>query len=114
MDMINEEINRIKGIPVKEKDVVDLVLSNGKGTAENDTETSPNTTASNSSEKKRKILTYYLPSDKEEVTVRLTENGKTIYEGIKKPKKDSTFEYSVNSTDDTVYEFYVDGKKLGN
>ena len=93
------------GESAKEKDVIDLVLSNGKGTSEN---------TGNTGEKKNRILTYYLPTDKDEVKVKLTENGKTIYEGIAYPKKNSAFEYTVYSSADAVYEFYVDGKKLGN
>ena len=93
------------GDTAKEKDVINLVLSNGKGTSEN---------TGSTGEKKNRILTYYLPTDKDEVKVKLTENGKTIYEGIEHPKKNSAFEYTVYSSADAVYEFYVDGKKLGN
>lgn len=100
--VIKQSINA--GDSAKEKDVINLVLSNGQGGGSN----------TGTSEKKSRILTYYLPTDKTEVTVKLTENGKKIYEGIAYPKKNSVFEYTVNGPSDAVYEFYVDGKKLGN
>lgn len=89
------------------KEVISLVLSNGSKNSDN------NHSNKNNSDTKEIVLTYYLPTDKDEVTVKLVANGEVIYEGIEYPKKKDVFEYQVTDSGNVKYEFYVDGKKHG-
>ncbi len=91
------------GDSAKEKDVIDLVLSSGKGGEEN--QGNPTTA------KKEKTLFITLPTDKEEVSVKITSNGSTIYEGTHHPKENSDFVKTVSGTGNVTFDIYFDGVK---
>ncbi len=93
------------GDSVDEKTVINLVLSNGEGG--NDEENAPTT-----GNVKEKTLFITLPTDKDEVTVKITSNGSTVYEGIQYPKKNADFVKTVSGTGNVTFEIYIDGSKV--
>ncbi len=95
------------GDSVEEKTAVDLVLSNGEGDSDDD-----GNSVKPSTEKKQKTLFITLPTDKDEVTVKITSNGSKIYEGKHKPKENADFAKTVSGTGVVNFEIYIDGAKV--
>ncbi len=93
------------GDSVEEKTVINLVLSNGEGGNDEDVPTT-------SGNVKEKTLFITLPSDKDEVTVKITSNGSTVYEGIQYPKKNPDFVKTVSGSGNVTFEIYIDGSKV--
>lgn len=93
------------GDSVDEKTVINLVLSNGEGGGDEPA----NTTSGNT---KEKTLFITLPTNKDEVTVKITSNGSTVYEGIQYPKKNADFVKTVSGTGNVTFEIYIDGTKV--
>lgn len=93
------------GDSVDEKTVINLVLSNGEGSDDE-----PSTSTSGNLREKTLYIT--LPTDKDEVTVKITSNGSTVYEGIQYPKKNADFVKTVSGTGNVTFEIYIDGSKV--
>ncbi len=93
------------GDSVEEKTVINLVLSNGEGGNEEGNTHSTGTV-------KEKTLYITLPTDKDEVTVKITSNGSTVYEGIQYPKKNPDFVKTVSGTGNVTFEIFIDGSKV--
>ena len=84
------------GETVGSKTPINLVISAGnKNNAEN--------------EITEQTLRYVFNTDKEEVTIRVTEDGTTIYDGLAFPSKSDDFTLKVKGTGQKYYEIYVDG-----
>lgn len=95
------------GETANEKDVINFVLSNGKGT-EAEQQPSGNT-PSTGGETKSKLITCELPTSKEEVTVKVTSNGAVIHSETFSTAERPNFEYVAKGPAGTVIEIYVDG-----
>ncbi len=54
-------------------------------------------------------LRYVFNTDKQEVTIRVTEDGTTIYDGLAFPGSSEEFTLKVKGTGQKYYEIYVDG-----
>lgn len=54
-------------------------------------------------------LRYVFTTEKEEVTIRITEDGTTIYDGLAFPSNSDVFTLKVKGTGQKYYEIYVDG-----
>lgn len=104
------------GESVEAKTVINLVVSNGEGTAQTNPDTHGTTNTSThdtpSSQKKEKTLYITLPENKDKVNVKIISNGATIYEGTHNPKKNSMFEKTVSGTGTVSFEIYFDGTKV--
>lgn len=93
------------GDSVEEKTVINLVLSNGEGGNEEENTHTTGTV-------KEKTLFITLPTDKDEVTVKITSNGTTVYEGIQYPKKNPDFVKTVSGSGNVTFEIFIDGSKV--
>jgi len=93
------------GDSVDKKTVINLVLSNGEGGNDEGNTRSSGTV-------KEKTLFITLPADKDEVTVKITSNGTTVYEGIQYPKKNPDFVKTVSGTGNVTFEIFIDGSKV--
>lgn len=103
--VIHQSINA--GENAEEKDVVNFVLSNGKGT-ETEPQQSGNN-ASGSGEIKTKVITCDLPTTKDEVTVKITSNGAVVHTETVSTAERTVLEYVAKGSAGTVIEIYVDG-----
>ncbi|MBQ7900687.1 MAG: PASTA domain-containing protein, partial [Clostridia bacterium] len=84
---------------------INLVVSSGNGKHEDE---QPSDNDSNKGPKE-KYLTYTIDSDKDEVTIRVVENGSTIYDGLAFPGSKPEFYLKVSGTGEKSYEIYIDG-----
>ena len=57
-----------------------------------------------------KITLQQIKEGKEEVIVKVLEDGNKIYEGLFNPKSGSDFSLKVSGTGQKNYEVYVDGE----
>lgn len=88
------------GETVSNKTKINLVVSSGEG----------NTSGGDKHEATPtdRTIKCTIPSDKETVTVKVTEDGKTVYEGAFYPQDNSEFSLKVSGTGKKTYEVYAD------
>ena len=85
---------------------VDLVVSLGNG---DKTDVGNHGTGQNN-HMVEKTLVSKIHSDKDEVIIKVLEDGNKIYEGLFEPKVSSEFSLKVSGTGQKNYEVYVDGE----
>lgn len=125
------------GSSVDAKTVINITLSNGEGAPEDGNTdanastgnapatnsgnaatgtTTPETTTSGTNkpvaEPKQKTLYVTLPSDKEQVNVKITSNGSVIYDGVQNPQANPDFSHVVSGVGQVTFEIYIDGAKI--
>lgn len=89
------------GETVSNKTKINLVVSSGEGsTGSNDTKHEATPTD--------RTIKCTIPADKETVTVKVTEGGKTVYEGAFHPQENPEFSLKVSGTGKKTYEVYAD------
>ncbi len=90
------------GETVSNKTKINLVISSGEGSGGSGNDTKHEATPTD------RTIKCTIPADKETVTVKVTEGGKTVYEGAFHPQENPEFSLKVSGTGKKTYEVYAD------